>query len=89
MIQKTLLALVLAAFATPVFAADLLPEHCVVNGDKFSERSNPPVKVSHDGKTITVCCRKCARKFEKDPAKYIKLYDEALQKEASAKQAAK
>ena len=90
LMPKSFLTAFVLAFAmtsASVFAASNVPEVCVVNGDKFSERTNPPLQVSHEGKTITVCCRKCARKFEKDPAKYIKLYEEALAKEAAAKKA--
>ncbi len=88
---KAVLAGVFAMTSASVFAGELIPETCVVNGDKFAERTNPPQKVSYEGKTITVCCKKCVRKFQKDPAKYIKLYEEALAKEAAAKkvQAAK
>ena len=61
-----------------------IPEVCVVNGDKFAERKNSPITVSHNGESIVVCCKKCSKKFEKDPEKYIKLYKEALAKESKA-----
>jgi len=61
-----------------------VPEVCVVNGDKFAERKNPPITVSHNGESIVVCCKKCSKKFQKDPEKFIKLYKEALVKESKA-----
>jgi len=91
--SKTIVAAALvfsAIGATASFAGEALPETCVVNGDKFSEHNNPPVKVSHEGESISVCCKKCARKFEKSPEKYIKAYREELAKEGKSKaQAAK
>lgn len=76
------------AMTTGLHAADdakaKVPEVCVVNGDKFAERKNPPITVSHNGESIVVCCKKCSKKFEKEPDKYIKLYKEALAKEGKA-----
>ncbi len=78
-----------ALFAGEAAAAKVLPvpTTCVVNGDDFAEHDNPPKQVTYEGKTMTVCCRKCVRKFEKNPAKYTKLYLEAVAKEAAAKKA--
>lgn len=76
--------------AAGVYAGDASsrPEKCVVNGDKFSEHKKAPITVSHDGQSMDVCCRKCARKFEKEPDKYLKLYKEA-QAEAGTTASAK
>ena len=79
----------LAALHAPVFA-DAVPalEKCVVNGDKFSEHRAVQT-VTFNGRTIQVCCKGCVRKFNKDPEKFLKAWDEALKAKAdSAKPAA-
>ena len=60
-----------------------LPVCCVVNGDKFSDHKREPIHVTYNGRTIPVCCANCARKFEKNPEKYIKLYDAAIKAAAT------
>ena len=81
-------SLVLAVgFTAPVALADnaaATPKHCVVNGDDFAEHRNHPIEVTHNNESIKVCCKKCARKFKKDPEKYIEKYKKALKDEAAA-----
>jgi YHS domain-containing protein len=56
---------------------------CVVSGDKLGEMGAPFV-YAYKGREIKFCCKGCLKDFNKDPAKYIKLIDEA---EAKAKKA--
>lgn len=91
MIQLTKISFVAASLllaagftASTASAEDAMPKQCVVNGDEFAEHKNPPIKVTHKNESIKVCCKKCARKFKKDPEKYIKEYKKAVQENASS-----
>ena len=91
---KPLVASVLmAVFLTPLpgWAADkksqkLKPyplKTCVVSGEKLGEMGKPFV-YEYQGREIKFCCKGCLKDFKKDPAKYIKMIEEA---EAKAKKA--
>jgi YHS domain-containing protein len=54
---------------------------CVVSGEKLGEMGDPYVW-EYEGREIKFCCKGCVKDFKKDPAKYIKLMEEA---EAKAK----
>ena len=56
---------------------------CVVSGDKLGEMGDPFV-YAYKGREIKLCCKGCLKDFNKNPAKYIKMIDEA---EAKAKKA--
>lgn len=47
------------------------PDTCIVSGEKLGEMGDPYVFV-HEGQEIKLCCKSCKKKFEKDPAKYLK-----------------
>jgi len=93
-LKPFLVAILLASFcAAPLtgFAADNKTEKlkpytlktCVVSGDKLGEMGAPFV-YAYEGREIKFCCKGCLKDFKKDPAKYIKMIDEA---EAKAKKA--
>ncbi|MBX3192981.1 MAG: YHS domain-containing protein [Labilithrix sp.] len=44
---------------------------CPVSGEEFTVEATSQ-KVEHDGKTYYFCCGGCKKKFESDPAKYVK-----------------
>jgi YHS domain-containing protein len=44
---------------------------CPVSGEEFVVDASSP-KVEHGGKTYYMCCGGCKKKFEADPAKYLK-----------------
>jgi Cu+-exporting ATPase len=44
---------------------------CPVSGEEFTVEAASQ-KVEHDGKTYYFCCGGCKKKFEADPAKYVK-----------------
>jgi YHS domain-containing protein len=52
---------------------------CVVSGEKLGEHGKP-VKVSSEGTDVWLCCKSCAKKFGKDPAKYVKMVKDAADK---------
>jgi YHS domain-containing protein len=49
---------------------------CPVSGEKLGEHGKP-VKVSHDGTDVYLCCKSCVKDFNKEPAKYVKIVKEA------------
>jgi len=86
-------AILVASFVAPLsgLAADKKSEKlkpyplktCVVSGEKLGEMGDPFV-YAYEGREIKFCCKGCLKDFKKDPAKYIKMIDEA---EAKAKKA--
>jgi hypothetical protein len=63
---------------------------CVVSGDKLEDSSmGAPVDYIHKeaGKAdrlVRFCCKSCVKDFKKDPAKYLKMIDDAAGKAAHA-----
>lgn len=48
---------------------------CIVSDEKLEETEKPHVLV-YKGQEIKLCCKKCAKRFEKDSAKYMKKLEE-------------
>ena len=86
-------AMLVASFLVPMsgLAADKKAEKlkpytlktCVVSGEKLGEMGDPFV-YAYEGREIKFCCKGCLKDFKKEPAKYIKMIEEA---EAKAKKA--
>lgn len=85
--SKSTIAILLAAFMGSTFAfADsqalkALPKDyplkkCVVSGDPLGEHGKI-VKASYKGTDVYLCCRDCLKDFQKDPAKYTKMVQDA------------
>lgn len=55
-----------AADAPP---ADYPLKTCPVSGEKLGEMGKP-VKVTHEGTDVYLCCKSCLKDFNKEPAKY-------------------
>lgn len=49
---------------------------CVVSGEKLGEMGEPYI-MQHEGREVRFCCKNCRKDFLKEPAKYLKLLDEA------------
>lgn len=49
---------------------------CLVSG----EETDPSITYVYKGVTYSVCCKRCLKKLEKDPEKYIKKYEESKKK---------
>lgn len=90
-LSKTAAVLALAMSLTAVWTAraadpkdepkkDTYPlATCVVSGGKLGEMGDA-VKYDYKGREIRFCCQGCIKTFEKDPAKYLKLLDDAAAK---------
>jgi hypothetical protein len=62
---------------------------CVVSGDKLEKSAmGDPVDYLYEEKDkaprlVRFCCKGCIKSFKKDPAKYLKMIDEAAAKKAA------
>lgn len=69
--------LIATAASTSAYPLDT----CVVSGEKLGEMGTPIDYIhKEEGKPdrlVRFCCKMCIGKFKKDPAKYLKLIDEA------------
>lgn len=50
---------------------------CFISGDKLGEMGKPVV-FTYEGQEIKLCCKDCKKKFDKDPAKYMKDFQAAV-----------
>lgn len=93
------LGLAASAFAAEKAAADrsAKPTYplttCVVSGDKLDGNSDMGPPIDHiykvEGKPdrlVRLCCKSCIKKFDKDPAKYLKMIDDAAAGKTPAKE---
>ncbi len=78
----TILAIAALTSATPARAADeAKPAYpltkCLVSGEKLGGDMGKPYVFTYEGKEIELCCKGCKKEFDKDPAKYMKAYEDA------------
>lgn len=81
--RTTLILLATFALGTAVLRAAEEPAKdtyplttCVVSGEKLGEMGEPYI-LQHEGREVRFCCKKCRKDFLKDPAKYLKIIDDA------------
>lgn len=65
-------------------AADEVPANyplkkCPISGEKLGGMGKP-MKVTSDGTDVYLCCKSCIKKFDKEPAKYVKMVRDADKK---------
>ncbi|MCC6285666.1 MAG: hypothetical protein IT439_10290 [Phycisphaerales bacterium] len=53
---------------------------CPVSGEAFDAEEDPVI-VFHEGRQVRLCCEMCIKKFNADPAKFLKVVDEAMIKD--------
>lgn len=53
---------------------------CAVSGEAFGGEMGKPVKVTHEGTDVYLCCKSCLKDFKADPAKYVKMVKDAAAK---------
>jgi len=80
LIASTLLASSLLQAADNPVPKDYPLKTCPVSKEELGSEDMVPVKVTHDGTDVWLCCKNCKKKFDKDPAKYVKPVKEALSK---------
>ena len=59
-------------------------EKCIVSDEKLGEMGKPVV-LTYEGQEMKFCCKDCVKKFNKEPAKYLKLMNEAAKKQKETK----
>ena len=68
-------------------AASYPLDTCVVSGEKIGEMGAPVDYIHKEAgkpdRLVRFCCKMCVAKFKKDPAKYLKLIDEAANKKSA------
>lgn len=52
---------------------------CVVSGEALGEMGKP-VKASHAGTEVWLCCKNCLKDFNKEPAKFTEMVKKAEKK---------
>ena len=52
---------------------------CPVSDEKLGEHGKP-VKVTHEGTDVWLCCKDCLKDFNKEPAKFTKMVKDAAPK---------
>ena len=93
--MKTLIAIatiLLFGFAGASRAADQTPASyplttCFISGEKLGEMGKPFV-FTYEGQQLQLCCKGCKKEFDKDPEKYLKQYQDAVNKAGKATPAA-
>lgn len=56
---------------------------CVVSDETLGEHGDPVI-FNYEGREVRFCCKDCKKDFLKDPAKYLKMIDDAAAKKATA-----
>jgi hypothetical protein len=57
---------------------------CIISGDKLGGDMGEPYVFVHEDREIKLCCKGCLKDFNKNPAKYVKLIEQAEKKAAKA-----
>jgi YHS domain-containing protein len=67
--------------ATAGVPADYPLKKCPVSDEALGEMGKP-VKATHEGTDVYLCCKSCLKDFNKDPAKYTKMVKDAAGKKS-------
>jgi YHS domain-containing protein len=57
---------------------------CVVSGDKLGGDMGKPVDLVVGNRLVRFCCADCLKDFNKNPAKFLKMIDDAARKKSAA-----
>lgn len=76
-----LMAMNISAWAVSAEKTDTYPlTTCVVSGEVLGEMGDAVI-FNYEGREVRFCCKDCKRDFLKDPAKYLKMLDDAAAKQ--------
>jgi len=74
------------AEAKPAETAEPYPlSTCVVTGKPLDSMGGPYIH-KHEGAEVRFCCRGCLPRFNRDPAKYLKMIEDAREEAPEAPQ---
>ncbi|MBA4149628.1 MAG: hypothetical protein H0X66_16070 [Verrucomicrobia bacterium] len=87
-IKTTILAVALAFLSATFVPADEKKEKakpytlktCIVTDEALGGDHGKPYVFEHKGQEIKLCCKSCLKKFDKDPAKYLKKLEKPVKK---------
>lgn len=71
-----MLGSVVTASADSGVPKDYPLKKCVVSDEALGEHGKP-VKVTHEGTDVWLCCKSCIKDFKKEPAKFTKMVKDA------------
>jgi len=57
---------------------------CPISEESLGSGNMKPLKLVHEGTEVWLCCKACKRHFDKDPAKYVKIVNDARKAAAKA-----
>jgi len=70
----------------PVVPPDDYPlTTCVISGKALDSMGGPHIH-KHEGTEVRFCCRACLPRFNRDPAKYLKMIEDAREEAPEAPQ---
>lgn len=70
LLSSLLFGIGLAAAADTGVPATYPLKKCVVSDEELGGMGKP-VKVTHEGTDVYLCCKSCLKDFNKDPAKFV------------------
>jgi YHS domain-containing protein len=71
--------LIVQAYAAEEAALVQVPNKiCPVSGHMVGTEGMVPHQVTHNGKAYNLCCAMCAKDFNKDPEKYVKMMEDEV-----------
>lgn len=53
---------------------------CPVSDEALGGEMGKPIKVTHDGTDVYLCCKSCIKKFNANPEKFVKMVKDAQKK---------
>lgn len=56
---------------------------CFISGDQLGDMGKPVV-FTYEGQELIMCCKDCKKKFDKNPKKYMKIFQDAVKKSGKA-----
>jgi YHS domain-containing protein len=74
-----MLGSVVTASADSGVPKDYPLKKCPVSDETLGEHGKP-VKVTHDGTDVYLCCKSCIKDFKKEPAKFTTMVKDAAPK---------
>jgi len=57
---------------------------CLVSDEKLGGDMGEPYEFIYEGREIKLCCKSCLKDFQKDSAKFVKKFDDALKSPKAA-----
>lgn len=50
---------------------------CVISNESFGGEMGKPVKATHGGTAVYLCCKSCLKDFHKAPARHVQMVKDA------------